>query len=354
MPQRPQQAAALTSRVDRRVGLAAPSETLVLEVFNCHWEVAVQDGAMKVVPICLTRSPSGKPAAITRLRYTRSIDLRAALATFLSLAALLGLNPARAAERVPLGVGGCQTDRLFGHGFGEDGEVGVGVIPRSFNGRTYYLVVPPSYRPQAGNSMLLALHGTGGNAAGADSNALAIAQAWQNVSRRAGLVVAVPIGSSPMGSWNPSVDSFYIDQLRASLEAELGTAANRQYLWGFSAGGHFGHGYTLARTGIFAAYAVAAGVLRGFACESQANPQSCMTYLDNIPRHIPVDIRSGTSDPIVRIQEISADDGRFRSAGWIYGQELLVTGYPHGHTYSAQQISDSWNRLCLFSLPPGA
>ena len=52
-----------------------------------------------------------------------------------------------------------------------------------------------------------------------------------------------------------------IDAVLADVEASYNVNRGRRYLWGFWAGGHYGHGYTLSRASTLAAYAVNAGVL---------------------------------------------------------------------------------------------
>ncbi len=279
-------------------------------------------------------------------------DLRADLPARSWIAAVLaatGLTlacAAFAAQTVPVDPALCRNDRLFAHGFGEDADVEVGLLTRGFNNRTYYLVVPASYRAGTPTPLLLALHGTGGSPAAAQANALAIAQTWRDIARTRGMIVAVPIGSSPQGSWNPPLDIAYLDGLRASLASEFDLDPTRNYLWGFSAGGHFGHGFTLQRTDSFAAYAIAAGVLRGYACTAE----TCPDFLAAVPRRIPVDISSGTGDPVVPLSEISADEGRFRDAGWQSGSNLWVRGLNQGHTYSSPQLATSWDTICRFAV----
>ncbi len=261
----------------------------------------------------------------------------------------MGAGGVMAAQTISLDPSMCRNDRLFAHDFGEDGEVDVGLLTRQFAGRNYFVVVPPSYRPGREHPLLMALHGTGGSAPGAVSNALDVAQTWQSIARNSGMVVVVPIGSSPSGSWQASADLPYLDLLRAHATSQYRIDSRRHYLWGFSSGGHFGHGVVLQRTDQYAAYAVAAGVLRGYAC----NATLCPGYLAAVPRRIPLDISSGTSDPIVPISEISADEGRFRDAGWVPGVDLWVRGlFDQGHEYTVQQLSDSWNNICRFGVIP--
>lgn len=262
---------------------------------------------------------------------------------------ILSLVAARvsAAQTITIGGDPCRNDRLFAHGFGEDSEREVGLLTRQFAGRTHFLVVPPGYRHELAHPLLLALHGTGGTPSGAVNNALAIAQIWQPIARTRGMLVVVPIGSSSSGSWNPPVDFAYLDQLRAHVATEFNIDATRHYLWGFSAGGHVGHDLVLQRTDQFAAYAIAAGVLRGYACLAAA----CPAYLAAVPRRVPLDISSGIGDQVVPISEISADEGRFRDAGWQPGIDLWVRGLSsQGHTYSATQLADSWNTICRFGV----
>lgn len=269
-----------------------------------------------------------------------------------ALACALPLFAGRAAAAETRGVdpAECRTDRLFGHGFGEDGEIETGLLARDFAGRNYYLVVPPGYRADRVHPLLVALHGTGGSPAGAVSNAFAIAQAWQGIARTRGMVVLVPIGSSTSGSWSPAADLPYLQLLQSSVAGELRIDPTRQYLWGFSAGGHFGHGVVLQRSDLYAAYAIAAGVLRGYACTDA----TCPAYLAAVPRHVPLDLSSGTADGVVPISEISADEGRFRDAGWQIGSDLWVRGISgQGHTYTVTQLAAGWDTICRFAVVPG-
>jgi poly(3-hydroxybutyrate) depolymerase len=267
----------------------------------------------------------------------------------LLVASALCAGEASAAHTISIDPADCRTDRLFASGFGEDGDRSVGLLTRQFGGREYFLVVPPGYRPNRQHPLLLALHGTGGDAAGARANALAIAQSWQGIARSSGLIVAAPIGTSQHGSWNPAVDAIYLDALQGQLSSEYQIDIRRRYLWGFSSGGHFGHAYVLARTDQFAAYAIAAGLLRVVACDAA----SCPGYLAAVPRRIPLDISSNINDPGIPISEISADEGRFLDAGWTRGVDLWVRGLNgQGHNYAQTQLSDSWNTACRFGVVP--
>jgi len=253
-----------------------------------------------------------------------------------------------AAQTLTLDPSVCRNDRLFAHGIGEEGDVEVGLLTRDFGGRRYFLVVPPAYRADRAHPVLLALHGTGGTPAGAESNALAIAKMWQSLARTRGMVVVVPIGSTQGGSWSTSVDMPYLQLLLDNTEGLINLDSSRRYLWGFSAGGHFGHSVVLERTDQYAAYAIAAGLLTRHACTAD----NCAAYLAAVPRRVPLDLSSGTSDPIVPISAISADHGRFLDGGWVYNEELWVTGLNQGHTYTAAQLSDSWDRICRFAVVP--
>lgn len=255
---------------------------------------------------------------------------------------------AAAAQTVMLDPAACRNDRLFAHGFGEDGDLEVGLLTRSFGSRRYFLVVPPGYRHDRTHPLLLALHGTGGSPAGAETNALDIAQTWQPLASTRGMIVVVPVGSTATGSWNAGVDMPFLQLLLAQVEGTYNVDSTRRYLWGFSAGGHFGHSVVLERTDQYAAYAIAAGLLTRHACTSDTCPQ----YLAAVPRHVPLDLTSGISDPVVPINEISADRGRFLDGGWRDGIELWVTGLNQGHYYTATQLSDSWDRICRFAVVP--
>ncbi len=259
-------------------------------------------------------------------------------------------DPASAAQTIVIGGDPCRNDRLFAHDFGEETDLEVGLLTRTLAGRTHFLVVPPGYRHASAHPLLLALHGTGGSPAGAVSNALAIARIWQPIARDSGMLVVVPIGSSPMGSWNPPVDFDYLDELRAHVAGEFNIDVRRHYLWGFSAGGHVGHDLVLQRTDQFAAYAIAAGVLRGYACA----PADCPAYLAAVIRKVPLDVSSGTIDPTVLFSEVVADEGRFTDAGWQSGLNLWVRGLSgQRHTYTAGQLSANWNTICRFGVVPG-
>ncbi len=269
---------------------------------------------------------------------------------FLACASTFVTGHAMAAQTIGVDPAECRTDRLFGHGFGETEDVEKGLLARTFAGRNYFLVVPSGYQSDRQYPLLMALHGTGGTPAGAVTNAQAIAQTWQEIARTRGMVVVVPIGSSTSGSWSPPADLPYLQLLQASIVDEFRIDPTRQYLWGFSAGGHFGHGVVLQRSDVYAAYAIAAGVLRGYACDAA----TCPAYLAAVPRHVPLDLSSGIGDGVVPISEISADEGRFRDAGWQIGSDLWVRGISgQGHTYSTAQLTSSWDTICRFAVVPG-
>jgi hypothetical protein len=219
--------------------------------------------------------------------------------------------------------------------------------------RTYYLRLPPGYTPTHAWPLLLALRG-----AGPPANLAAYAQQvradWSGWADTRGFIVLAPVGNSTLGGWGASGDIEEIDAALTDAFGAYNIEQSRVYLWGFSAGAHYGHAIALNSTDFFAAYGVSAGSLEQYACTDDGSyPPTCAALLAGAQPKIPVDIHIGSSDPLNQPPYTAAGDAqRFRNGGWVDNDTLFQTVFAGGHSYSVAHLGQIWNTLCPFALGP--
>ena len=284
------------------------------------------------------------------------------------LAALLPGPAAAATVRLPGTL--CPTsDPLFRSGFeaGEavphdpsqgSGGTYPGNVTRTvnvpgFGNRDYYLRIPAGYSPGQAVPMLLALRGSAPPAS-MPAYAQQVRNDWSSWADAHGFIVLAPIGNSTQGGWGANGD---LEQIGAALNdaiAAYNVELSRLYLWGFSAGAHFGHHIALNSTDLFAAYGTSAGSLEMYACTDDGSyPPTCAALLDGAQPKIPVDIHIGTSDPLMQPPYTATDDPqRFRDHGWRDNDTLFRRWFVGGHSYTVAQLGEIWRNLCPFALGP--
>ena len=284
--------------------------------------------------------------------------------------------PASAAQTVVLPASACpQSDPLFADGFQNavpipsapsNGSGGLypGNITRTINvpslgSRSYYLHVPGSYAPAQPWPLLLALRGTSANSQPArEAAAQQIRNNWASWADSAGFIVIAPVGnagSNPNASgWGAPGDGAEISTALDDAIAHYNIEQSRIYLWGFSAGAHYGHDLALNHTDFFAAYGVSAGSLEAYACTDDGSyPPTCAALLAGAQPKIPVDIHLGNNDPLANPPYTAAGDAaRFAAHGWVPNRTLHYTLFSGGHTYTVAQLGEIWNHLCPFALGP--
>lgn len=285
------------------------------------------------------------------------------------LGALLGgfATHAGAASTVRLPASMCPaSDPLFRNGFetavavphdpsNGSGGAAPGNVTRTvnvpgFGNRSYYLRLPSGYTPTQAWPIVLALRGQA-PAAGLATYAQQVRNDWSSWADSRGFIVLAPVGNSTQGGWGANGDLAEID---AALEDAFGAynvERSRVYLWGFSAGAHYGHDLALNNTGFFAAYGVSAGGLQQYACDTSGAP-ACTTLLYGALPKIPVDIHLGSSDPLYLNDGAGNDPVRFRNGGWADNDTLFYTLFSGGHSYTVAQLGQIWNNLCPFALGP--
>jgi poly(3-hydroxybutyrate) depolymerase len=203
------------------------------------------------------------------------------------------------------------------------------------------LHVPAGYRPDTPAPLVLALHGAPGSAAAAPSAAAAVRTMWTVLAERVGAIVLAPIAGGSQGGWVPGRDTPAIACALGEVERRYAVDLDRRYLWGFSAGGHYGHALALGNAGRFAAYAVNAGALQALSCSATAgNPNDCAVLLPQALRPIPASLRVGTSDPLRGY--LQADSGRLELAGWERPGQLSYSEFLGGHTVSVADAEAAW------------
>lgn len=274
--------------------------------------------------------------------------------SLLSLLALAADGRAASAVRLPDAY--CDAGRIFVHGFEAawptDPSQGSGgpypgnqtrsvFVPETNSMRTYYLHVPASYQPGWPHPILIVLHGATGSLNTTPAAAQAMRDLFQPYTVPGGaIVLALPAGGN-QGGWLPASDGPFIGAALDDVEADYAIERDRRYLWGFSAGGHFGYGIALFNADIFAAHAVKAGALEAYA-------GSDAPVLAG--RVLPVDIRVGSSDPLLPFAQ--ADRQRFIDAGWQLGLHLTYAEVPGGHQVDPTDAQMAWANLCRWALDP--
>jgi poly(3-hydroxybutyrate) depolymerase len=294
------------------------------------------------------------------------VRLKCLPATLLGLTACLGSATALAASTVRLPATMCAGgDGIFDDGFetravphdpsGGSGGNYPGNVTRTINvsglgTRSYYLHVPPGYAPSQSAPLLLALRGQGLPAA---TVAQQVRADWATRADSGGFLVLAPVGNSIQGGWGANGD---IEEISAALDdafAAYNIERSRVYLWGYSAGAHYGHALALSNTNYFAAYGVSAGSLEQYACTDDGSyPPVCSTLLGATQPKIPVDIHLGNSDPLYTLYGAGNDALRFQAGGWVSNRNLYFTLFAGGHVYTVAHLGQIWNHLCPFALGP--
>jgi poly(3-hydroxybutyrate) depolymerase len=270
--------------------------------------------------------------------------------------ALLAPTLALAASAFRLPVAWCDGGRLFGHGFeaavpGDPSDGAGGAFPGDHSRtvfvqatgstRAYHLHVPVGYGVDRAHPVLVLLHGAAGSQAAVTAAAQALRTLFQPTSQAGGVILAALPAGGGQGGWVPGADDAFIAAALADLQAHYRIERTRVYLWGFSAGGHFGYGVALADTDRYAALAVKAGALDAYAGPGAPGLAA---------RRLPVAIRTGSSDPLLPYARLDRD--RFIAAGWQLGLDLDYGEPPGGHTIDAADAQAAWAGLCRWAVQP--
>ncbi len=286
-----------------------------------------------------------------------------------ALALLFGPAIAAAASTVPLPASFCDADVVFAAGF--ETALPIPADPSNGSGGLYpgdesrvitvpglgshlvYLYVPTTYSPSHAVPLLLAMHGTAGNAGSAPAAARQVRDDWSSIAESGGFIVIAPAASGANGSWEPSIDVPVISAAIDDTAARYDIERTRIDMWGYSAGGHLAHALALENTDFFAAYGVSAGALTQYACtDSGVPPPTCAALLGAAQPKIPVDIHIGVEDPLYLYYGANGDNGRFQAGGWVPEQNLFWRPFAGGHTYTVAQLGEIWANVCPFALGP--
>lgn len=244
-------------------------------------------------------------------------------------------------------------DPSNGGGGAYPGNVTRTIAVSGLGSRSYYLRLPPDYTPSRPWPLLLALRGSTSPASMAAA-AQQVRGDWSSWADGNGFIVLAPVGNSTQGGWGANGDGAEIAAALDDAFARYNVERSRVYLWGFSAGAHYGHALALNNTDFFAAYGVSAGSLEQYACTDDGSyPPTCAALLSGAQPKIPVDIHLGSGDPLASPPYTAAGDPtRFQNGGWIGGQTLFYVPFAGGHAYSVAQLGEVWSHLCPFALAP--
>ena len=278
------------------------------------------------------------------------------LAWLLGLAGLASVAGANAAGTARLPAAACDPDIVFGAGFddadqalsdpsgGSGGELGGNLAETIWVGdslRPYLVRVPPAYEARRPVPLVLLLHGAGGPNTAAAA-ATAVRNVWSATADAHGALLVVPVGSGSLGGWIPSADIPVIAAVLEQVASRYDVDRNRVHAWGYSAGGHLAHGLALDPDSRYAAYAVHAGVLAGYAGQDAPG---------NASRRIPVASTVGLQDSL--LSHARNDELNFLGHGWVAGETLRYVEFDGGHQFpTAAQVADSWQFMCPWALQP--
>ncbi|MEP7043153.1 MAG: hypothetical protein ABI843_08815 [Dokdonella sp.] len=241
-------------------------------------------------------------------------------------------------------------DPSNGSGGAYPGNVTRTIAVPNLGNRNYYLHLPTGYAPSQSWPILLALRG---QVLPTSTGAQQVRNDWSSWSDLDGFIVIAVAGNSSQGGWGAAGDIEEIDAALADATASYNVEQSRIYLWGFSAGAHYGHALALYNTDYFAAYGVSAGSLEQYVCTDDGSiPPTCSALLSATQPKIPVDIHLGNSDPLYTQFGAGDDPMRFENGGWVLNQDLFYTLFAGGHSYSVPQLGEIWNNICPFALGP--
>jgi hypothetical protein len=228
-----------------------------------------------------------------------------------------------------------------GHDAGPVGPSDVLVaVPESGELRSVRLHVPASYDPAQPAPLVLVLHGASGSSATAPAAADAMRTLWTVLAEREGAIIVAPVAGGAQGGWVPTRDTPMIACALALVASRYAVDLDRRFLWGFSAGAHYGHALALGNAGRFAAYAVNAGALHALACTPAGSPNQCETLLPQALRPIPVSLRVGSNDGLRGY--VLGDQGRLLAAGWEMPAQLQYAEFVGGHTVAVPDVEAAW------------
>ncbi len=273
------------------------------------------------------------------------IELRLKPSSVLFLMFVLSA-PAHSTASVP-SLNQCE-DMVFIDGFQNDSSPSNGsggMFPGNtqrmvFGTFTYYIYVPSSYDPSTAMPVMYLWHGAAG-AGQADNQAQAVRSLWDGVAEASGLIIVSQVGTSANGSWSLPTDKTIFTAIMQDMEASYNIETTRTYLWGFSAGGHVMHDTALDDANDFAAYAVSAGVLDGFATGQGHIPA-------NADRAIPVYVSVGNVDQLLPFAQSDRLD--FLQAGWQENKNYWLEVFIGGHSVPSHVPNEIWQQLCITTI----
>jgi dienelactone hydrolase len=297
----------------------------------------------------------------------------------LALAACAGDAGATTTVRVAAWACNTQVDRIFrngleadeaipsdpSHGSGGEApgnpELTYAIAGLGSGEQVAYVYVPDRYSPSRAWPVVLALHGAAGSPYWADEAARSVRGTWQDYANAYGFLVVAPVANGAQGSWiePPGANDYaFVETVLNDVAARYNVDRARQYLWGFSAGGHVAHDLMVndRQPGIgrnrFAAYAASAGRLFAVACRNLSE-SACQTRLNTLPRKVPFDLHLGDQDPMMQAPyDADLDPGRLQTAGWVPGDTLNYVVFPGIHEYTSGNLSQIWQFMCRFAAAP--
>lgn len=195
--------------------------------------------------------------------------------------------------------------------------------------RTYYILVPPSVKPDTKVPLVILLHGSG-------RNGLSLVEKWKDLAHQEGFIVVGPDASDTSGWRMPEDAPEFIYELAEMLIKRYPIATNRIYLFGHSAGAVMSLNLAMLESKYFAAVAVHAGSWRS---------ENEFTLLDTATRKIPIKITVGDRDSFFSVDSVKKTAEALKSSGFAI-EVLILKNHTHWYYDVASEINrDSWEFL---------
>ena len=201
--------------------------------------------------------------------------------------------------------------------------------------QTYYYYIPSSYQSSEALPLMMLWHGAAG-AGQAANQAQSMIDLWEDEAESQNFIIVAQVATGASGGWVPGNDSQILGSIFDDMGARYNIENTRIYGWGFSAGGHVWHALGLQNTDFFAAYAVNAGVLAGFA--GTTAPLSA-------DRNLPVYVSVGSSDSLLSFAQ--NDTSVFLAGGWVEGKNYWLDVFTGGHVLPNDAPTKAWANICI-------
>jgi len=201
--------------------------------------------------------------------------------------------------------------------------------------RNFHLFVPKALPSGSAVPLLVVLHGSGGDGAG-------LVDKWQGLAAEEKMILVGPDSRDP-NFWAAPVDGpDFLYDIVERLKKAYPIDPRRVYLFGHSGGAVFTLLTSMWESQYFAAAAIHAGALADF---------EAVDGVATAKRKIPIEIFSGTADPIFPINEVRMTRDTLRNGGFPVSL-IEIPGHDHNYFAISPKINrQAWDYLKHYILP---